>query len=81
MINKGVELEGLLTEFRAKDKEKEETIEQLRHNLHQQENLVERSRGVRINTSFFPSPFVFHVFVVDRRSRPWRDPTRTNCKE
>lgn len=47
MISKGVELEGLLAELRTKDKQKDETIEQLKQDLHQQGGLLERSREVQ----------------------------------
>ena len=43
MITKGVELEGQLSEFRTKDKQKDEVLQQLRNELSQKDTLLERN--------------------------------------
>jgi len=43
MITKGVELEGQLSEFRAKDKQKDEVLQQLRNELSQKDALLQRN--------------------------------------
>jgi hypothetical protein len=45
MITKGVELEGLLAEFRIKEKQKEELIQQLRQEIAEKDDFIEKNEA------------------------------------
>lgn len=62
MINKGVELEGLLSEHRAKDKQKDEVIQQLKNDLNLKATLIEQQKEVSQKILVFPPSYFFLLF-------------------